>query len=71
LVTRVSDNGAAVRAGLIAGSIIRDVNGRPVAGVEGFESLMSGFDAGEVAILGVRFPTGTNARVPLRIPEAG
>ncbi|HEX9700415.1 MAG TPA: trypsin-like peptidase domain-containing protein [Acidobacteriota bacterium] len=71
LVTWVSENGPAARAGLPAGSIIRDVNGRPVAGVEGFEALMSEFDAGEVAILGVRFPTGINARVPLRIPEAG
>ena len=70
VVTGVVPGGLAERSnGLIAGTIIREVNRRAVRNVEEFEAAVEAIEPGKLVEFLLRYPSGSGARVPVRRPE--
>ena len=70
VVTGVVPGGLAEQSnGLIAGTIIREVNRRAVRNVEEFEAAVEAVEPGKLVEFLLRYPSGSGARVPVRRPE--
>ena len=69
LVIGALNGGAAARAGLVQGTVIQEVNQRPVNSIEEFTAIIEQVEPGRSVILRVRYPNGVSGRIPLEIPE--
>ncbi len=70
VVTGVLPGGLAEQSnGLIAGTIIREVNRRAVRNVEEFEAAVEAVEPGKLVEFLLRYPSGSGARIPVRRPE--
>ena len=69
LVTETAPGSAAEGARIVPGTIIQQVNQRPINSVEEFTALIEQVEPGSSVIVGLRYANGVRQRVAMEIPE--